>query len=1065
MKIASLRNQAFFRRVFQAHPLPMWLWDPGTRAVLAVNDAALRAYGYSRREFFAMKAGAWRVGSPRPEGGLERHRGKNGHTFQVHSLSRTFVLGGQRVTLEIAQEAGQLHRTFALLAAREAELRATLYSIGDAVISTDAAGRITRMNPVAEQLTGWREAEAQGRSLKEIFPIFNEHTRAAVRNPVERVLKEGVVVGLANHTVLVARDGRELPIADAAAPIRDASGRMTGVVLVFRDQTEERRAARALQESEAHARAMVESALDAVIGIDHTGRVVEFNPAAERLFGYSRAEAIGRDMAELIIPPALRERHRRGLERHLATGESAILGRRLEMPAQRKDRSEILVELAILRTDVERRPRFSAYLRNVTEQRRAQEVLQESERRYRALFEANPHPMWIYDLETLRFLAVNGAAVDRYGWRREEFLAMTIRDIRPPEETPRLLSAVAEAGRGGLYRSGVWRHLRKDGSVMLVEVSSHYLEFEGRPARAVLVNDVTEQVRAREALQESEERFRLLARVTNDALWDWDLKNNTLWWSEGFEALFGFRRDEIESTIDSWITRIHPDDTSRVLEGIYAVIDGDGLTWSDEYRFLRKDGSYAHVLDRGYVIRDAAGKPLRMIGGMTDLTQHKVAEARIEQLAFYDSLTGLPNRALLLDRLKQALAAAERRGDRVALLFLDLNRFKEINDTQGHATGDDVLLEVARRLKATLRQEETVARIGGDEFLVVAPGTDQAGAVRIAERLQQALVHPLVLRGQAFSVGASIGIAFYPDDGRCPDELLKNTDIAMYRAKADKASWRFYRPEMGRELARRLEMGMRLEQALSSDALELHYQPQFDLDTRALTGAEVLLRWTDPQWGALSPADFVPVAEERGLMGQLGEWVLRSACRQMQMWKAAGFELPGRLAVNVDARQFEDLEFVAKVRAIVEEAGIDPEVFELEITESGVMADPERAVAVTEALQEAGFAIAIDDFGTGYSSLAYLKRFAVDTLKIDISFVRDMLSDGNDEAIVRTIIAMARSLGLATLAEGVETEAQAERLRALGCDFAQGFHFGYPQPAEAFAARWLARAGAPGARR
>ena len=200
-------------------------------------------------------------------------------------------------------------------------------------------------------------------------------------------------------------------------------------------------------------------------------------------------------------------------------------------------------------------------------------------------------------------------------------------------------------------------------------------------------------------------------------------------------------------------------------------------------------------------------------------------------------------------------------------------------------------------------------------------------------------------------------------------------------------------------------------------------------------------------------------------MGQLGEWVLRSACRQMQMWKAAGFELPGRLAVNVDARQFEDLEFVAKVRAIVEEAGIDPEVFELEITESGVMADPERAVAVTEALQEAGFAIAIDDFGTGYSSLAYLKRFAVDTLKIDISFVRDMLSDGNDEAIVRTIIAMARSLGLATLAEGVETEAQAERLRALGCDFAQGFHFGYPQPAEAFAARWLARAGAPGARR
>lgn len=1063
MKIASLRSESLFRRLFQAHPLPMWLWDPATRAVLAANDAALRVYGYSRREFLSMKAGAWRVHKQRSKGNLERHRGKDGRIFQVQSVTRTFTLGGRRLTLEIAQEAGQVHRTFALLAAREAELRATLYSIGDAVISTDAAGRVMRMNPVAETLTGWREAEAQGRSLKEIFPIFNEHTRVAVKNPVERVLKEGVVVGLANHTVLMARDGRELPIADAAAPIRDASGRMVGVVLVFRDQTEERRAQRALRESEAYARAVVDSALDAVITIDHEGRVVEFNPAAERLFGYSHAEAVGRELAQLIVPPTLRERHRRGLARHVATGERTLLGRRVEMPAQRKDGTGILAELAIARIDVEGPPRYTAYLRDVTEQRRAQEALRESERRYRALFEANPHPMWIYDLETLRFLAVNDAAVERYGWSREEFLAMTIRDIRPPEETPRLLGVVAEAGRGGLYRSGIWRHLRKDGGVMLVEVSSHYLEFEGRPARAVLVNDVTEQIRAQEALQESEERFRLLARVTNDALWDWNLKNNTLWWSEGFEALFGFRRDEIESTIDSWTTRIHPDDAARVLEGIYAVIDGDGYTWSDEYRFLRKDGCYAHVLDRGYVIRDGAGKPLRMIGGMTDLTQQKVSEERIEQLAFYDSLTGLPNRALLLDRLQQTLAAAERHGERVALLFLDLNRFKEINDTQGHATGDAVLLEVARRFRATLRQEETVARIGGDEFLVVAQGVDQAGAASIAERLQLALAQPLMVRDQAFSVGASIGIAFYPDDGRCPEELLKHTDIAMYRAKATKESWCFYRPEMGTELARRLETARRLEQALSQDALELHFQPQFDLETQTLTGAEVLLRWTDPQWGALSPAEFVPVAEERGLMGRLGEWVLRSACRQLQAWQAAGYALPGRVAVNVDARQFEDPEFVAKVCAIVKAAGLVPGDFELEITESGVMADPERAVAVTEALREAGFAIAIDDFGTGYSSLAYLKRFAVDTLKIDISFVRDMLSDGNDEAIVRTIIAMARSLGLATLAEGVENHAQAERLAALGCDFAQGFYFGRPQPADAFAARWLARAGTPGA--
>ena len=408
-----------------------------------------------------------------------------------------------------------------------------------------------------------------------------------------------------------------------------------------------------------------------------------------------------------------------------------------------------------------------------------------------------------------------------------------------------------------------------------------------------------------------------------------------------------------------------------------------------------------------------------------------------------------------MDRLKQALAGAHRHGKPLALLFLDLNRFKEINDTQGHAIGDHALIEVARRFQATLRQEETLARIGGDEFVVIAEGTDQSAAARIVERLQLALAEPLSVKGQTFSLGASIGIALYPEDGASPEELLKHADIAMYRAKMNGGGYRFYRPEMGTQLAKRLEIAKRLQGALEGERLQLHFQPQVDLRTGAVTGAEALVRWDDLEWGAVPPAEFIPVAQERGMMGALGEWVLRAACRQMKAWVVAGLSLPGRLAVNVDAQQLEDAEFVTKAQTIIRAAGLAPARFELELTESSMMTDPGRAVRVMEALRAAGFALAIDDFGTGYSSLSYLKRFAADKLKIDISFVRGMLDDRNDYAIVKTIIAMARSLGLKTLAEGVEAAAQAEALLALGCDFAQGYYFGRPEPAQVFAQKWL----------
>ncbi|MEO8000561.1 MAG: EAL domain-containing protein, partial [Arenimonas sp.] len=477
--------------------------------------------------------------------------------------------------------------------------------------------------------------------------------------------------------------------------------------------------------------------------------------------------------------------------------------------------------------------------------------------------------------------------------------------------------------------------------------------------------------------------------------------------------------------------------------------------WHGEVLGRKKSGETYSLAMSVATVNGPTGGPSHYISTLSDVSEKKIQAAKIEQLAFYDSLTGLPNRALFLDRLEHILLASKRTGSQGALLFLDLDRFKEINDSQGHAVGDLALAEVARRFQGAARKEETLARLGGDEFVLIVEDSDVEVAVSIAMRLQLSLLEPLNLLGHSYTLGASIGIAFYPADGDTSEDLIKHTDIAMYRAKASGGGYRLYQSEMGNELAKRLAIAKRLALAIEADELQLYYQPQFDLVTGKVKGAEALLRWIDSELGWVGPAEFIPIAEERGMMPLLGDWVLRTACRQISTWAEMGYHLNGRLAINVSALQFEDPQIADRLLGIVQAANLSPELFELELTESSMMADPERAVEVMELLSASGFGLSIDDFGTGYSSLSYLKRFAVDQIKIDISFVRNMLTDANDHAIVTTIVAMARSLGLRTTAEGVEEAGQATALNLLGCDFAQGYHFGRPEPASVFAEKWF----------
>jgi diguanylate cyclase (GGDEF)-like protein/PAS domain S-box-containing protein len=475
--------------------------------------------------------------------------------------------------------------------------------------------------------------------------------------------------------------------------------------------------------------------------------------------------------------------------------------------------------------------------------------------------------------------------------------------------------------------------------------------------------------------------------------------------------------------------------------------------WQGEIWNRRKNGEIYPQLLTISTVRDGDGSPAHYVGVMTDISQLKRSEERLERLAHYDPLTQLPNRLLLLSRLEHVLERAERYRRQAAVLFVDLDNFKVINDSLGHPAGDALLSALARRLRGRLRDEDTLGRLGGDEFLVVLEDLERVeDAATVAEVLLRLLEESFVLpAGEEVYAGASIGISLYPDDGKTVTELIKNADIAMYQAKEQgRNTYRFYTAGLAAAANQRLGLEARLRRALANGEFVLYYQPQIDMNTNGMIGCEALLRWQSPEDGLVPPDRFIPLAEETGLILPLGEWVLRDACAQLKAWLDAGFP-PLVLAVNLSARQMRQADWVDRVAAILQETGLPPDFLKLELTESMLMEQGDQAVARLQALKDLNLKLSIDDFGTGYSSLAYLKRFPIDELKIDRSFVRDIPEDSNDMEIAAAIIAMARNLKLRVVAEGVETEEQLDFLRRQGCSAWQGYLFGRPVPAVEFA--------------
>ncbi len=579
----------------------------------------------------------------------------------------------------------------------------------------------------------------------------------------------------------------------------------------------------------------------------------------------------------------------------------------------------------------------------------------------------------------------------------------------------------------------------------------------GKPALIATLRDTTDRHRAEALLRESQERFALAARAANDGLWDWDLSKDEVYYSPRWKAMLGAAEEEVGSTPEEWFDRLHPEDLERVRSTLHAHLAGLSTHFESEHRMLHENGSYRWVVCRGLAVRGSDGGATRFAGSQSDVTHRKLAEAQLEHRAFYDALTNLPNRALFLDRLRHALRRAARRRDYLfAVLFLDVDRFKVVNDSLGHGSGDRLLVTIARRLELALRPGDSVARLGGDEFAVLLDGIrGAADAQRVAERIQRELVAPFHIGGQELYASCSIGIALSSTGYERPEEVLRDADTAMYRAKAaGRARHAMFDTAMHQRAVLLLQTEADLRRALDRNELCVHYQPIVSLASGRISGVEALVRWQHPERGMVAPAQFVPVAEESGLIVGLDRWVLREACRSVASWSAGVAQAQDlRLSVNLSPRQLGLPDLRAHVAAVLAETGLAPERLRLEITETAMMEQHEAARGALGELKALGVEIAVDDFGTGHSSLARLHDFPIDALKVDRSFVEVLGVPGGTARIARTIVLIGRTLGLSVIAEGVESERQLALLRELECDAAQGYYFS--RPLEGAAAREL----------
>lgn len=659
-----------------------------------------------------------------------------------------------------------------------------------------------------------------------------------------------------------------------------------------------------------------------------------------------------------------------------------------------------------------------------------------------ATFDRSPTPMYVFDRKTLKFLAVNGAAVEQYGYTRKEFLSMRLADLRPPEDVPQLLQLLQTDPVD--IELGAFRHRTKNGRTLYVLIRPHDLHYRGVPARLVHVVNVTEQYDTARRLNESRAMMQLAQEVAHLGVYVHDFQTHKTICSEELGRLLGVDPQDIHSG-GLWDFD-HPDDAARVREEVDAA-RAEQRQYKSDHRILRPDGTVRHVEERGYWTYDEKGEPHQMFGTILDITERKASEAALEYLAFHDPLTNLLNRAGVRDYLATAIRERKAAG-LTPIFFFDLDRFKTINDTLGHVVGDELIAEISRRLGQQMRPGEVLARTGGDEFIIVAPPMpDRTNISLRARQLLDAFSAPFTVGGLEHSVSSSMGISVYPTDAQEPDALLRSADVAMYAAKGrGGATFHYYTAELQRGTEQRFRMEAALRRAVDKGEFTLHYQPVVCGRTGRISALEALLRWNDPFVGAVAPSMFIPLAEETGFIRHIGAWVFEQAVAQAKHWAASG--APTRVWVNVSAAQLHDASLPQMLADLLRTHDVDGSLIGLELTESSFINHEREVLATLNQIRALKIGLALDDFGVKYSSLEYLQRLPIDTIKIDRVFVTDVATNAFNASIVRAIIGVAHDVGFHVTAEGIESPSELAVLKSLGCDAWQGFLFSSARPPE-----------------
>ena len=791
--------------------------------------------------------------------------------------------------------------------------------------------------------------------------------------------------------------------------------------------------------------AALSAIVESIVWTDAHGKIQWSNATFDHLVHRQRFQVLGASLFDIL--PLEQEGQELSCQQHPL---SLILKGQLNATGLfgfRQAESHLLLEISSAQIQLKGEICVVLVIRDITERQQVGEALRQSEQKLSLHVQQTPLAVieWNLNLEVSDW---NPAAERIFGYCKSEALARTAVELIVPASAATDINKVWNnllAQKGGMRSTHENR--TKDGRTIICEwYNTSLVDHNGQViGLASLVQDITQRKQAEESLIQSEAKFRSLIQNSSDIITILEPNGTVRYESPSIEKVLGYKpADLIGKNVFAFI---HPEDTPHVFNAFREILQSSGTPLSIEFRFRHQDGSWHFLESTGNNLL-ADPSLAGIVVNSRDITERKLAEQQLRHNAFHDGLTGLPNRALFMDRLAQALNRTQHcDGYQFAVLFLDLDRFKLVNDSLGHLLGDQLLIAIAHRLERCLRSVDTMARIGGDEFVILLDNiTDSSDATKTAERLQRSLRSPFNLSGHEVFTTVSIGIALSTIAWEQPGNFLRDADTAMYKAKAlGRGSYELFDQQMHAHAVTLLELENDLRWAIERQEFEIHYQPVVSLETSKITGFEALVRWQHPTRGLVFPAEFIPVAEESGLIIPLGQWVLAQACRQIRDWQVHfPTSPPLAVSVNISGKQFSQPDLIEQVGQILQEINLDAQSLRLEITESVLMENAESAAAMLFQLKAMNIQLHMDDFGTGYSSLTYLHRFPMDVLKIDRTFISTMDIDGRNAEIVQTIITLAHNLGMAVTAEGIETAGQLAKLRALGCEYGQGYFFSKP---------------------